>query len=362
MDTASLPERIQHFASSVDADTDCARLQAWLRTMGIVDDREKTDAARLYGRFEQYDFAAAPGFNQLLTDVYVSNDVSRYGIGERMDLAKAKYYNQHVEPLDYAEYRVFKESAAPRPVCPYQHLWESSGAAKEQPETAKFASVKTIDIANLGVDGCAGLLTLATIGRIRDSVREAYDDKYHAVAIVNSSCSDSMGPEPVFLPALDASGDIGAILRAAARLQIDLRSLNKVKPLIMFANGAVDASALGILFSTSDLVASEMFAVNVAPGSQSSRTFPFAALYDWAHLSDDSSRTEPGTAEYILSNPDLVLRSSEWMPLGLDIGFVAHRKFAIPGECPFARMYRKNPDRFKHVDLKAIADHRALNI
>ncbi|KAJ2494847.1 hypothetical protein IWW47_004384 [Coemansia sp. RSA 2052] len=34
----------------------------------------------------------------------------------------------------------------------------------------------------------------------------------------------------------------------------------------------------------------------------------------------------------------------------------------IPDECPFAKMYRKNPDRFKHIDLQQIAKHRSVNL
>ncbi|KAJ2710224.1 hypothetical protein H4R19_003854 [Coemansia spiralis] len=326
--SAPLSERIQHFASSVEPDTNCARLQAWLRTMGIVDDNEASDAARLYKQFEQFDFAAALGFNQRLADVYGSDDVSKHGIDERMGMAKAAYYNEHVAPLDYAAYTRFKESSAPQPVCPYQHLWDAGSADQEQADTAKFARIKTIDI---GESGAAGL-TLATIDRLRHSVKEACQDEYYAAAIVNSSCSNSANAKSVFLPALDTSGDVAAVLRAAAQLRIDLRVLNGTKPLIMLVNGTVDASAQGILFSTSDLVTSEMFAVDVMPGSPAARLFPFAALADWARLSGGQARAEPGTAEYILSSPDMVLRSSELIPLGLGIGLVAHRQFATAVE------------------------------
>ncbi|KAJ2769387.1 hypothetical protein IWQ56_002570 [Coemansia nantahalensis] len=325
---APLPERIRHFVSSIDPDTDSTRLQAWLRTMGIIDEGEKSDAAKLYEQFEQFDFASAPGFSQRLADVYGSDDVSKHGIGERMDMAKAAYYNEHVAPLDYAAYKQFKESSAPRPVCPYQHLWDAGGTDKEQPDTAKFAHVMTIDIG----ESCAAGLTLAAINGLRRSVKEACQEKYYAAAVINSSCNDPANAKPVFLPALDASGDAAAALRAAVQLAIDLRTLNGTKPLLMLANGTVDASALGILLSTSDVVTSEMFAIDVAPNSESSRTFPFVALCDWARLSSGRARAEPGTAEYILTSPDLVLRSSEWMPLGLEIGFVAHRRFAAAVE------------------------------
>ncbi|KAJ2308675.1 hypothetical protein IWW55_000304 [Coemansia sp. RSA 2706] len=514
---APVSQRIQHFVAAVDPAADSQRLRDWLRTMGIVDESEKTAQAKLYDRFERYDFAAASGFNQKLADVYDTEDVTRYGIGERMERAKAQYYNDHVEPLDYDEYKAYMVVNAPKPVCPYQDMWDLKGVDKESADTDKFANVKTIDIAQLLDAGSTDVLTLSAINRFLDAAKSAYDDRYFAVAVVNSRCS---GPEPMFLPALDSPDDCSEILKAAMRLRIELRNLNRAKPVVFFANGVVDASTLGILLSTPDIITSEMFCVSVSPTNKSAQAFPLTALYDWAHLASGQSKVAEGTAEYILCHPELVLRSAEWMALELGTGFVSHRKFAsgmeqvllaascppphtrdalrkacaiesvyagpskisvweqevhryfaplaggekslaelvselqqldtpwtgkylafvnapranavaearvagmrvvrgleysqalalellasiawskgtrepsklfgndkapkladilmettgsvdansgalqseVPGECPFAKMYRKNPDRFKHVDLKSISDHRSLNL
>ncbi|KAJ2829846.1 hypothetical protein IWW50_000620 [Coemansia erecta] len=323
--SAPVSERIRHFVDTVDSSIDRNRLQEWLRTMGIVDETEMSEQARLYERFEQFDFAAAAGFNQMLADVYATNDISKHEIDERMDRAKAQYYSANVEPLSYSEYKEYKVANAPKPVCPYQDLWDLKGADKESADTDKFASVKTIDIARLLDPDNMDVLTVGAINRFHEAAKTAYDQKYFAVAVVNSRCSS---PEPVFLPALDGSKDCSVTLKAAMRLQIELRNLNKAKPLVFFANGIVDASTLGILMSTIDIVTSEMFCVSVGPVSQSSQMFPLTALYDWAHLSDHQFKVAKGTAEYILCNPDLVLRSAEWSALGLGMGFVSHRKFA----------------------------------
>ncbi|KAJ2168629.1 hypothetical protein IW145_000795 [Coemansia sp. RSA 521] len=323
--SAPVGKRIQHFVETVDPGIDSNRLQEWLHTMGIVDESEKSEQARLYERFENFDFAAAVGFNQMLADVYATDDVSKHGVGERMDQAKAQYYSDNIEPLVYSEYKEYKEVNAPKPVCPYQDLWDPKGADKESADTNKFANVRTIDIAKLLDPDNVDVLTIGAINLFIDAAKTAYDQKYFAVAVVNSRCN---GPEPMFLPALSSTGDCPATLKAAMRLQIELRNLNKTKPLVFFANGVVDTSTLGILMSTVDIVTSEMFCVSIGSVSQSSQKFPLSALYDWAHLSNHQAKVSKGTAEYIMCSPDLVLRSAEWSTLGLGIGFVSHRKFA----------------------------------
>ncbi|KAI9475263.1 hypothetical protein LPJ79_000581 [Coemansia sp. RSA 1821] len=327
LESASVNQRIDHFVSAVDLPVDTARLRSWLRTMGIIDESEKSDEAKLYDRFEQYDFAAAPGFNQMLAHVYDTSDVTKYAIDERMDRAKAQYYNDHVEPLEYEKYREFKIVNAPKPVCPYQDLWDSKGTDKEAADTLKFANVKTIDIAEFLGSQTDQVLTVDVVNRMLDAVKLAYDQKYFAVALVNSQCSR---PEPMFLPALDKSPENSTeLLKAAMRLRIELQNLNKTKPVIIFANGMVDASALGLLLCSIDIVTSEMFCVSCSP---TQATYPFISLYDWACLSDRQSKVAKGTAEYILCNPHLVLRSAEWNALDLGIGFVSHRKFATSME------------------------------
>ncbi|KAJ2081834.1 hypothetical protein H4R24_002041 [Coemansia sp. RSA 988] len=333
LDNATFSERIDYFTSKVDQTIDSGRLREWLRTMGIVDERDKSEEARRYERFEQYDYGSAPGFNQLLGDVYKGNDVNKHAIDERMERAKAKYYGQHVEPLDYDEYKRFKEENVPKAVCPYQHLWENDGADKEAAQMDKFTNVKTIDIgAVLGKDG---LLTTSAMNGILDLIREAHDERYYAAAMVNSRSSiDSEAHAAEFLPMLSVSGsNVEEVLRIGAQVQIELRRLNKAKPLMIFADGTVDPSTAGILLSTVDIVLSERFAVKAGPGNASSQAFPLAALYDWAHLSEHhQAKTPAGAAEYILCNPSLVLHSSEWMGLGLASGFVGQRKYAAAVE------------------------------
>ncbi|KAJ2783252.1 hypothetical protein GGI15_002641, partial [Coemansia interrupta] len=63
---SSLADKIQHYVT-VDPSIDSSRLRLWLRTMGIQDESEKSDEAKLYDRFEAFDFSTAPGFNELLT-------------------------------------------------------------------------------------------------------------------------------------------------------------------------------------------------------------------------------------------------------------------------------------------------------
>ncbi|KAJ2157960.1 hypothetical protein GGF46_004126 [Coemansia sp. RSA 552] len=330
---APLSGRIEHFAAHIDPATDKARLRAWLRTMGVVDQDELSEEAKLYACFDEFDFAAAPGFNELLAQVYDTDDVSRVEIGERMDRAKAEYYARNVEPqLDYAQYRRFREENEPKPVCPYQHMWESDDGQKDAPDTAKFAHVKTVDIAH-ALSGADSVLTLEALNRLLDEVRAAHGEEHYAAAVINSHCNSDSGVDAsVFLPGLDVQGG-DAVLQAAVQLQVELRRLNSTKPVVIFANGSVDPSALGVILSTVDVVTSEKFSVDVSPTSVGARQFPLAALHDWAHLSErQGDRAPPGTAEYILCHPDLVLRSGEWAALGLGIGFVAHRKFAAATE------------------------------
>ncbi|KAJ2462923.1 hypothetical protein GGI02_005349, partial [Coemansia sp. RSA 2322] len=253
LSSASVNERIRHFARKVDPTIDTSRLRAWLRTMGIVDSSEQSPDDLLYSRFASYDFAHSPGFSELLAEVYSTDSVSKYELDARMEKAKASYYNEHVEPLDYDEYVKHKEANAPRPVCPYQHLWdkeqESGGAGSVVGNGKPLANVLVVDLAdyidwpekNLGEE----LLTLAAVSRIHDAIRQAaYDQKYYAVAIVNSSCSATEADPRPFLPPLETS--IAAsqrdALRALLRLQIELRQLSQAKPVVMFANGSVDAS------------------------------------------------------------------------------------------------------------------------
>ncbi|PIA14323.1 hypothetical protein COEREDRAFT_88830 [Coemansia reversa NRRL 1564] len=333
LSNATAGERIDYFTDHVDSATDSRRLREWLRTMGIVNESDKTEETRRYERFEQYDYGTAPGFNQLVAEVYEGNNVDKHTIDERMERAKAKYYGQHVEPVNYDEYRRFKAQTAPKAACPYQHLWENDGTDKKTAQMEKFSNVKTIDIgAVLGADG---LLTVSAMNGLLDIIKEAHDKRYYAAAMINSRSSGNLETQTAeFLPMLSVSSS-GAeeVLKAATQVQIELRRLNKSKPLMIFADGTVDASAVGILLSTVDIMLSERFAIRVGPGNTSSQKIPLAALHDWAHLSENHQANAPaGTAEYILCNPSLVLYSSEWMGLGLASGFVGQRKYAAAVE------------------------------
>ncbi|KAJ1814411.1 hypothetical protein LPJ60_006047 [Coemansia sp. RSA 2675] len=286
-----------------------------------MDAHSQPPSDELYSRFEAYDFAHAPGFNKLLAQVYGTDEVSKYELDMRMEQAKARYFNEHVEPLSYDEYRAFKEAKAPKPVCPYQHLWDHRD---EGPTSGKqLDSVYVVDLADhLGQPTDEELLTLEAVSRIHDAIRQsAYDEKYHAVAIVNSNCT-AEDSSRLFLPRLEAATverqqeALGALLR----LQVELRQLGQSKPVVIFASGPVDASAIGVVLSTADIVTTDKFSVLLAPSAQ---TFPLAALYDWSTCLEC-----PGTAEFIACHPDLVLRSSEWAGLGLGQGFVAHRHLA----------------------------------
>ncbi|KAJ2776818.1 hypothetical protein H4R18_005474, partial [Coemansia javaensis] len=311
---AGAGERIRHFVAAVEPGADAERLRAWLRTVGLDgdgdgdgDSGQPTEAAQLYERFERFDFAGAPGFEDLLPGVYASDDASRAGIAERMDRAKAAFYARHVEPLDYAAYCAFRAARAPAPVCPFQHLWAADAAPLD---LARFGRVRTIDV------GAAACLTPAALGRLCAAVREARSDRYHAAALVNAA---GAAAEPaVFLPPLDCSAGAGPALAAAARLQAELRLLAHAKPVVAFADGAVAAGAAGILFAgAAPVVTTERFAVDVAAGS--APPLPLAALHGWAQLGR-------GVAEYALCHPDLVLRSAEWAALGLAAAAVAHRE------------------------------------
>ncbi|KAJ2612164.1 hypothetical protein H4S08_002822 [Coemansia sp. RSA 1365] len=330
---ATAGERIDYFTEQVDSETDSRRLLEWLHTMGIFDENDKTEETQRYERFEQYEYGTAPGFNQLVAEVYEGKNIDKKTIDERMERAKAKYYTQHVEPIDYEEYQQFKDKNAPKVMCPYQHLWENDGTDKKTARMEKFSNVKTIDIgAVLGIDG---LLTLSAMNELLDIIKEAHEKKYYAAALINSRSSGNSETQTAeFLPMLSASSsDAGEVLKTATQVQIELRRLNKTKPLMIFANGTVDASAVGILMSTVDIVLSERFAIRAGPNNTSSQTFPLAALHDWAHLSENHQANAPaGTAEYILCNPSLVLYSSEWIGLGLASGFVEQRKYAAAVE------------------------------
>ncbi|KAJ2332709.1 hypothetical protein GGH91_006105, partial [Coemansia sp. RSA 2671] len=180
LDHATVDERIDYFAKNIDPSIDVQRLRAWLATM---DAHSQPPSDELYSRFEAYDFAHAPGFNKLLAQVYGTDEVSKYELDMRMEQAKARYFNEHVEPLSYDEYRAFKEAKAPKPVCPYQHLWDHRD---EGPTSGKqLDSVYVVDLADhLGQPTDEELLTLEAVSRIHDAIRQsAYDEKYHAVAI-----------------------------------------------------------------------------------------------------------------------------------------------------------------------------------
>ncbi|KAJ1945969.1 hypothetical protein FBU59_002157 [Linderina macrospora] len=321
LEQASLTERIAYFTTAVDATIDPERLRAWLRTMGIIDESEKSDQHKLYDRFEVYDYSTAPGFNAMLGSVYDTDGVNKHELDTRMMQAKAKYYNGNVEPLDYQAYVDFKEETKPKPVCPYQHMWDE-GKASGSANTKDFANVKLIDIADFIGNGDEVKLSAAALGRIHDEVKDAYQERYYALAIVRSKLEPSSDDAPVFLPALESSGGNAAALKAAIALRIELRKINGTKPVIVFANGSVDASTLGIALSTAELITTECFSTRLFPGNVASdESAVVPALFDWAQLAADQ-----GTAEYILCRPDLVLRGSELAALGLSHGFIAHRK------------------------------------
>ncbi|KAJ2886836.1 hypothetical protein H4R27_000368 [Coemansia aciculifera] len=308
LDLATADQRIDYFSANIDPSIDTQRLRDWLRTMEVPD---KSVSDEIYSRFDAYDFAHAPGFNNLLAEVYNTDGVSKHELDLRMEQAKARYYNEHVESLDYDEYRAYKEARAPKPVCPYQHLWDHG----EEKSTGKqLDSVWVVDLADYLDQPAEGkeLLTVATVSKIHDAIRQSYGEQYHAVAIINSKAEDSRP----FLPPLERQQEA---LAALLRLQIELRQLNQSKPVVIFASGPVDASTIGVVLSTADVITTDKFSVSLAPVQE----FPLAALYDW------SSRLEyPGTAEFIACHPDLVLRSSEWADLGLGQGFIAHRHLA----------------------------------
>ncbi|KAJ2583177.1 hypothetical protein GGH95_001143 [Coemansia sp. RSA 1836] len=344
MDTATVSQRIEYFAANVDPAIDVQRLRDWLRTM---DAGEPPQANTVYDRFDAYDFAHAPGFNSLLAEVYNTEGASKHELDTRMELAKATYYSEHVEPLNYDEYRAHRDAAAPKPVCPYQHLWDSGTSSSGDGSASDRAldNVWVVDLADYleqpPSDSGEELLTLAAVGRIHDAIRQAaYSEQYYAIAIVNRNCdsteSEQMRP---FLPPLEtlpAERQRREVLGALLRLQIELRQLNQAKPVVIFANGPVDASAVGVVLSTADVVTTDKFSVSLAPTHASVQAFPLAALYDWC-----ARLEKPGMAEYIACHPDLVLRSSEWATLGLGQGFIAHRhlgssigRILLAASCP----------------------------
>ncbi|KAJ2908489.1 hypothetical protein GGI21_002837 [Coemansia aciculifera] len=305
-----------------------------------MDNSEKS--TMLYDRFEAYDFACAPGFNSLLADVYNTENASKPELDARMEQAKASYYNDKVEPLNYDEYRAHKETSAPTPVCPYQHLWDSEKSKGGSSDTKALANVWVVDLADYLDQPTDGeeQLTLAAVSRIHDAIRQAaYDEKYFAIAIVNRNCNSAEDEQPrSFLPPLETSTAERQreALAALLRLQIELRQLNQAKPVVIFANGPVDASTVGVVLSTADVVTTDRFSVSLAPTLASAQAFPLAALFDWC-----SRLEQPGTAEYIACHPDLVLRSSEWAALGLGQGFIAHRhlgssidRILLAASCP----------------------------
>ncbi|KAJ1665630.1 hypothetical protein IW140_003096 [Coemansia sp. RSA 1813] len=345
-DGAGINERIEYFVTQIDPAADSRRLREWLRTVGIVDASELSDEAQVYDRFENYGFAQAPGFNETLGAVYAAvGGADKHEIGVRMEQAKARYYNRHVEPLDYDAYQRYREANAPKPVCPYQHMWDSADSKRRTRavDAKGFKHVKVVDLADFVGPGAE--LTASTLDRIRaDVVRGRSDDTYHAVAVLSSDCvegsdgSHAASAEPVFLPSLSRdAADIQRTMGAYVRLQIELRRLNQAKPVVLFASGRVDQSALGILLSTADVITTEMFSVAAGPQEESAQTFPVSSLYDWAHLGSQSrggggGGYQEGTAEYVLCNSDLVLRSSEWAALGLGMGVVAQRNMAASME------------------------------
>ncbi|KAJ2380141.1 hypothetical protein GGI23_007846, partial [Coemansia sp. RSA 2559] len=155
---------------------------------------------------------------------------------------------------------------------------------------------------------------------MRAAVVEAHSPAYYAAALVSSAAADDA--EAAFLPRL-AHTNVPQTMRAYVRLQVALRRLNQAKPLVVFASGRVDASALGIILTTVDVITTERFSVSMGPTAASAHTFPLAGLHDWAHLAQPC-----GTAEYVLCNTKLELHSSEWAALGLGNGVVAHRHLA----------------------------------
>ncbi|KAJ2630413.1 hypothetical protein GGF44_004093, partial [Coemansia sp. RSA 1694] len=208
MDTATVSQRIEYFAANVDPAIDVQRLRDWLRTM---DAGEPPQANTIYDRFDAYDFAHAPGFNSLLAEVYNTEGASKHELDTRMELAKATYYSEHVEPLNYDEYRAHRDAAAPKPVCPYQHLWDSGTSSSGDGSASDRAldNVWVVDLADYleqpPSDSGEELLTLAAVGRIHDAIRQAaYSEQYYAIAIVNRNCdsteSEQMRP---FLPPLE---------------------------------------------------------------------------------------------------------------------------------------------------------------
>ncbi|KAJ1789335.1 hypothetical protein LPJ59_005362 [Coemansia sp. RSA 2399] len=320
-ETTKVNERIEYFVRHIDPTADGKRLRMWLRTMGVVDSSEKSSEAQVYERFEGYDFAHAPGFNETLGAVYMGTDgADGHAIGARMEQAKAEYYARHVEPMDYAAYQAHKEESAPAPVCPYQHLWEDARAKGHTVDGRGFDRVKVIDLVDFVRPGA--VLTAAVMDSMCAAVVEAHSPAYYAAALVSSAATADDEAEPEFLPRL-AHTHVPQTMRAYVRLQVALRRLNQAKPLVVFASGRVDASTLGIILATADVITTERFSVDMGPTTASAHTFPLAGLHDWAHLAQPC-----GTAEYVLCNTKLVLHSSEWAALGLGSGVVAHRHLA----------------------------------
>ncbi|KAJ2554872.1 hypothetical protein EV175_002446 [Coemansia sp. RSA 1933] len=317
-------ERIAYFVKHIDPTVDSDRLRAWLRTMGIVDSSEQLAEAQAYGRFEGYDFARAPGFSETLGVVYKGKD--RYEIEQRMEKAKARYYAEHVEPLDYDAYRRYRKENAPKPVCPYQHMWEDRQQQQKQAgDVGGFSRVRVVDLADHFKSGAQ--LTAAAMDSIRMDVEQAHGAQYYAAALVSAHCMGAReekegeeGDSVVFLPSLDQTTEtVAQTMQAYVRLQITLRQLVQEKPVIMFASGHIDTSALGIVLSTADVVTTELFSVKVGPGDTPG-CYPIPAVYDWAQLN-----APEGTAEFIACNTQ-VLRGSEWAALGLCTGTVVHGK------------------------------------
>ncbi|KAJ2721116.1 hypothetical protein GGI07_004181 [Coemansia sp. Benny D115] len=330
---APLAEKIEHYASQTPG-IEPARLREWLRTMGIQDDteeksEEETEVERLYARFEAFDFASAPGFSDKLTQVYTCERASKHEVDQRMEQAKAQYYNEHVEPLDYEAYREHREANKPKPVCPYQHLWDTGEKDAGDGPLESSNGVWVVDLAQyIGQQGAR--LDAKMLDAIDTEVRRALEDESCcALAVINSSNSSDNedNTAPTFLPALETdSQQLLPALRARMQLEIDLRRLNAAKPVVMLVDGQVHASALSLLLAAGDTVVTERFVTLLTADGE--HFFPWA-LHGWA-----CQPAVPGVAEYMALRPDLIIRGAEWLGPSLHLGtaFVAHRSFAAASQ------------------------------
>ncbi|KAI8869451.1 hypothetical protein GQ42DRAFT_163421 [Ramicandelaber brevisporus] len=354
--------------------------------------------AAVFKRFEEYPFATDQKFLAGLPKVFETVTKSKHSSSSSFSSssssvavdydktvlkARAIYYNNVVEPLDFKQYIIYsenkkREQAAEAATatnedgeskddlaaaCPFAHLWHSKSAmaadtvTKMVKDAVDSGALVTLDMDEMLATSEGRVLTKRAMHSIERALRQTGESAPTIVMSQGKFGSGSKGselaaeaasakqaalaPDAKQIEYVDSKIFCGSLANDASnthhRLSVALASrrymasvAKTARPVVAFISGNVHCDCAYIGFMPSCVVVSEHASASFSLSTSSKRLSALALLAGLPlHKQPSSSSLPPaGTALYLLLSPTLTLRAPELLQLGLAHFFVPHRNMA----------------------------------